>query len=286
VPIRQLAAAASRVGEGDLAARSGVDTADEVGDLARRFDEMVQRLQANQRSLEQAHEMMVRTERLAVLGQVTSGVAHEIGNPLHAARQFVEALRDRPERADRYLALIDEALQRIDKVIGQMLGYSRERRLERRPTDLNEVVLRSADFVGYDQRSHDVEIDLQLGQGLPRIDVDPDAMGQVVVNLMVNALDAVGGQGRIEVRTDVIRNGAPRPTVLLRVSDDGPGISPETARHIFDPFFTTKDAGKGTGLGLSVSQELVSVQGGSIRLTSGEQGGASFEVRLPAMEDR
>jgi len=284
VPLRRLAQAATRVGEGDLDARSGVRSFDEVGDLAARFDEMVERLEADQARLQQAHQMMIRTERLAMVGKVSSGVAHEIGNPLHAARQFVEGLRENPEQSERYIALIEEALRRIYKVIGQMLGFSRERQLEPRSTDINDVVSRAADFLSYDKRIRDTVLEVTLEADLPLVHVDPDAMGQVVANLLVNALDAVEGGGHIHLSTAAHTNGGPAPCVVVSVGDDGPGVPEKVAEHIFDPFFTTKEAGRGTGLGLSVSQELLSVQGGRLELKTQAGGGASFEVWLPAAE--
>ena len=286
VPLRRLTHAATLVGEGDLDVRSGVRSHDEVGDLAARFDEMVERLAADQDRLQQAHQMLIRTERLAMVGKVSSGVAHEIGNPLHAARQFVEALRDNPGQSERYIALLEEALRRIDKVIDQMLGFSRERQLEPQPTDLNDVVTRAADFLSYDKRIRDTVLEVTLAPDLPPVHVDPDAMGQVVANLLVNALDAVEGGGHILISTQARTNGGDAPYAVVSVGDDGPGVPEELSDQIFDPFFTTKGAGQGTGLGLSVSQELLSVQGGRIELKTHAGGGASFEVWLPAAEAR
>lgn len=115
--------------------------------------------------------------------------------------------------------------------------------------------------------------------------VDPDALNQVLINLMVNALDAVGRDGRIRITTAVHRNGGGAPSVVVGVTDDGPGIPAEMRERIFEPFYTTKDAGEGTGLGLSVSQELLEVQHGRLVLRSDPGEGATFEVRLPAAEE-
>lgn len=284
-PLRRLADAASRVGKGDLSARSGVDSGDEVGDLAARFDEMVERLADGQARLELAHRQMVRTERLAVAGQVASGVAHEIGNPLHAARQFSEALRDNPGDRERYLPLIDEALGRIDKVISQMLGFSAERTLDPRSTDVDEVVRGALDFVRYDPRSRDVLLEAAPSDRPATAIVDPDALSQVLINLVVNALDAVGGEGRIRVATEVREDGGERSSVVVAVADDGPGIPAHLRERIFEPFYTTKDVGQGTGLGLSVSQELLAVQGGQLVLRSEPGEGSTFEVWLPTVEE-
>ncbi len=283
-PLRRLADAASRVGTGDLSVRSGVDSDDEVGDLAVRFDEMIERLRDNQSRLELAHRQMVRTERLAVAGQVASGVAHEIGNPLHAARQFAEALKDNPNAQERYLPLVDEALGRIDKVISQMLGFSSERTLDPRPTDVNEVVRSALDFVRYDPRSREVRLESDRVAGGAMAFVDPDVLNQVLINLMVNALDAVGRDGRIRVSTATQGGEGDESFVVVAVSDDGPGIPAELRERIFEPFYTTKEVGEGTGLGLSVSQELLEVQRGRLALRSGAGEGATFEVWLPTRE--
>ncbi len=280
-PARQLTMAASRVAAGDLEVRSGVRTEDELGDLAEQFDEMVRRLRESHNKLNEAHHMVVRAERLAVVGQVASGIAHEIGNPLHAARQFIEALVDNPAAHRRYLPLAQEALDRIDNVISEMLGFTRERSLRPRAVDVNDAVSRALDFLRYDQRSRNVTLLKDLVDDLPDALVDPGALNQVLINLVVNSLDALDGQGTITIQTAPAVNGDGGRRVLVRIRDDGPGIDTGSVERVFDPFFTTKEPGMGTGLGLSVSQQMMVVQGARLDYVEPEGPGACFEIMLP-----
>jgi C4-dicarboxylate-specific signal transduction histidine kinase len=140
----------------------------------------------------------------------------------------------------------------------------------------------------YDHRTRQVELIAEVEPELPQVLVDPSAMQQVLVNLMVNALDALsdlGSEGRVILSATRNPDTAGGPSVLFRVTDNGPGVPKDIAARLFDPFFTTKNPGRGTGLGLSVSQELLAAMGGGIELHSAANGGASFELRLPAQED-
>ncbi len=283
-PVRQLTVAAANVASGRLDVRSGVVSRDEIGDLAEQFDDMVAKLETSQSRLRDAHKMMVRTERLAVVGQVASGIAHEIGNPLHAARQFVDALSENPDAHGRYLPLTREALDRIDNVISEMLGFTRERSLRPRAMEVNAVVTKAVDFLKFDQRCRSVELEQDLVESPPPVHLDPESIGQVVVNLVVNSLDALEGDGRVVVKTAVRSNGDARQHVVVTVQDDGPGIAPQAVDRIFEPFYTTKDPGAGTGLGLAVSQRIVTVQGGRLEYVESPGAGATFEIWLPAEE--
>jgi two-component system, NtrC family, sensor kinase len=283
-PLRALAAATDQVGTDQPVQIPPVRRGDELGQLAQAFEDMVRRLEQKQAQIDAANRMVVQAERMAVVGQLAAGVAHEIGNPLHAGRQFLEGLEDDPSQAERYLGLLNQALGRIDKVIGQLLSYSSERSLELEPTPVEEVIRQAIDFMRYDQRVRAVEIEPRIEPHLPMAVVDPSVMQQVLVNLLVNALDALDGIGHIDISAELVTHDG-GPMVLLAVEDSGPGVPADVAEHLFDPFFTTKDPGKGTGLGLSVSQELVAAQGGSLRYRPSEDGGARFEILLPAQEE-
>ena len=283
-PLRALAAATDQVGTDQPVQVPPVRRGDELGQLAQAFEDMVRRLDQKQAQIDAANRLVVQAERMAVVGQLSAGVAHEIGNPLHAGRQFLEGLKDNPAQGERYLGLLDQALARIDKVIGQLLSYSSERSLEIEPTLAEEVIQQAIDFMRYDHRVRAVEIEPRVEPHLPMVLVDAGVMQQVLVNLLVNALDALDGAGHIEISAELAKRDD-RAVVLLAVEDSGPGVPTEVAEHLFDPFFTTKDPGKGTGLGLSVSQELVVAQGGSLRYRPAADGGARFEILLPTQEE-
>jgi two-component system NtrC family sensor kinase len=281
-PIRALVEATSQVGTEQPVTIPAIKRGDELGRLAQAFEEMVRRLDQKQAQIDMANRMVVQAERMAVVGQLAAGVAHEIGNPLHAGRQFLEGLKQDPQQSERYIDLLDQALARIDRVIGQLLSYSAERQLSLEPTAAEQVIHQAVDFMRYDHRVRDIEIETHIQAELPKVMLDPSTMQQVLVNLIVNALDALEGEGRIDLSVSQEEGATGR--VLFAVEDSGPGIPPEIAPQLFDPFFTTKAPGKGTGLGLSVSQELVAAQGGELRYRPREQGGARFEILMPFAE--
>jgi two-component system NtrC family sensor kinase len=287
-PLRALAEAADRVGTEQAVELPTIPPGDELGSLAQAMEAMLERLDQKQAQIDAANRLVVQAERMAVVGQLAAGVAHEIGNPLHAAKQFLTGLEERPEEAARYRDLLNQALDRMDKVISQLLSYSAERRMEILPTTPEEMIHQAIDFMRYDHRTRQVELVAEVEPELPQVLVDPSAMQQVLVNLMVNALDALsdlGSEGRVILSATRNPDTAGGPSVLFRVTDNGPGVPKDIAARLFDPFFTTKNPGRGTGLGLSVSQELLAAMGGGIELHSAANGGASFELRLPAQED-
>jgi len=283
-PLRALAKATEQVGTDQAVEIPPVRPGDELGQLAESFQHMVERLEHKQKQIDAANRLVVQAERMAVVGQLSAGVAHEIGNPLHAARQFLVGLREDPSQAERYTDLLDQALGRIDRVIGQLLSYSAERSLDLAPIDAGEVIHQAIDFMRYDHRVRAIELEAQVADDLPPVVLDAAVFQQVLVNLLVNALDALDGAGHITLSAELADNGGDRPMVLFAVEDTGPGVPAEVAPHLFDAFFTTKEPGKGTGLGLSVSQELVAAQGGQLRYRPGDDGGARFEILLPTQE--
>ncbi len=283
-PLRALASSTRAVGTDQPVVIPEVHRGDEIGQLAQAFEDMVRRLEQKQAQVDTANRMVVQAERMAVVGQLAAGVAHEIGNPLHAGRQFLEGLKENPEQAERYVGLLDQAMERIDKVIGQLLSYSAERKLELEPCSAEAVIQQTLDFMRYDHRIRDVRIETLIEADLPLALMDASAAQQVLVNLLVNALDSLDGQGSIDLSATHHRDASGREGVLVAVADSGPGVPTEIVPRLFDPFFTTKDPGRGTGLGLSVSQELVAAMGGTLRYTPSPEGGARFEILLRTQE--
>ncbi len=283
-PLRKLAAAIRTVGTDQPVPQPAQRRRDEIGQLARAFAAMLERLEQKQAQVDAANRLVVQAERMAVVGQLASGVAHEIGNPLHAGRQFLSSLREDPDQHARYVDLLDQALGRIDRVISQLLSYAGERALEPVLGDPAELVRQTIDFMRYDHRIRTIDVELDLPADLPMALLDPSTVQQVLVNLAVNALDAMAGAGTLTIRGRAVEHQG-RAMVSLTVADDGPGVPAEIAERLFDPFFTTKEPGKGTGLGLSVSQELMAAQGGFLRHLPGEGPWATFEILLPVRED-
>jgi signal transduction histidine kinase len=273
-PVRSLQHAAQRVADGDLSATAETRGPGELADLAIAFDRMTAALRAGRESL-------VRSQRLAGVGSLAAGVAHEIGNPLAAVRGYVEMLLSKGDKPldpalekDMLERVLAETL-RIHRIVKELLVYSREPqgKEEAVPVDVRKVVDAAASLVRAQGRARDLAIEIDLPAGLPAVLGSEGPLVQVLLNLLLNATDAA--KERIDV-TAVARG----ERVILAVSDDGPGVPEAQRAQIFDPFFTTKDPGEGTGLGLSVSVSIVESLGGTLRLAESPHG-ARFEIDLP-----
>jgi len=283
-PIRELTRSIKEVGKGDFSIRTDIDTGDEIGDLAGQFNAMTVRLGQWEAKLAEAQKLLLRSERLATIGKIASGVVHEIGNPLHAARQISRALAEHPDRMDAYLPLIQEGLERIHRVIHQLSDYARERRISPREIDLHDVIHGSVRFLEPEARRRNIEMLFSPDSPVHRVHGDPDALGQVFTNVIINSIEAIEGSGTIRLRTFRVPGGHGRPDrVVVSIEDDGPGIPGEIHEEIFDPFFSTKEPGHGTGLGLSICQDIISLHGGSIEVRSEAGSGATFLIHLPGL---
>lgn len=232
-------------------------------------------------ALAEAREAWIRSERLAALGRLASGVAHEVGNPLGAIAGFAELARGRlgPDHAEveDLLARIADEAARIDRLVRDMLDFGRPAEPVCLPMAIRPAVESALRLARVQPRFRNVEAVLELPPDLPPVVADEGRLAQVLLNLLLNAGDAMGGRGR--VRIDACRQGQ---RVQVRVSDEGTGIPPEHLTHVFDPFFTTKAPGTGTGLGLAVSHRLMETMGGQIEACNAPTGGAVFQLWLPA----
>jgi signal transduction histidine kinase/CheY-like chemotaxis protein len=248
-----------------------------AGDLEKQVAERTKQLQAQGEALHQA-------EKVAVMGQLLAGVAHELNNPLTTITGYTGLLQRRAEAgsaAESSLSKIAAAAERCARIVRNFLALARQYPPERQQVWLNTVVEDAADLVGYALRVDSVELRLQLSPAVPRMWADPHQLQQVVINLLTNAHQAVRHTPpprwvTITTRYDVAGN-----RLSFEVGDSGPGVPPEIRSHIFDPFFTTKPPGEGTGLGLSLCQGIVEAHGGSIRIQSAGSQGATFVVELP-----
>ena len=226
---------------------------------------------------------LIQSEKLAAVGQLVSGVAHELNNPLTSIAGLSEFLLEQKEisKKDRgHLKVIHEQAQRAGRIVGNLLTFARKEPAERSPVDLNDVIQRTLQLMEYDLKIKDVEVQRDLRPALPNVVGDRHSLQQVVLNLLTNAAQAVAEN----------RPGLPRiitvstwsdDLVHLRVADTGPGINDVVAQNVFTPFFTTKEPGKGTGLGLSITYTIVENHGGRITVERPSTGGAAFRVDLP-----
>ena len=233
-------------------------------------------------------ERMLRASRLADIGQLAAGVAHEINTPLASIALRAESLlklADDPRLAavdafknfPRYLKTIDEEIFRCKRIIGSLLDFSRARKPEVRESDLNALAERAAELVGHQMKLKQVTLSVRLDPGLPRVPADEGQLRQALLALLMNALDATPSGGHVEIET---RREGP-DAVALAVADSGVGIPPENLDKIFSPFFTTKPLGQGTGLGLAICHGIVASHGGEIRVESEVDKGTRLSLVLP-----
>lgn len=301
-PVERVTQAAERLAGGS-AVRAPVGGAAEVARLAGAFNDMAAQLRAERLALEErlreledttaslqaAQDQVLRTARLASVGRLSAGVAHEIGNPLSAILGLIELVREEElphEEREELLSRIQSETERIHQIIRDLLDFARPSGADgdgegdaAAQADPIEVVDDAVRLVEPQKDLRNVHLERRFADGVPPVRGSADRLTQVVLNLLLNAADAIDGEGTlwIEVRPDP---DAPEH-VLLAVQDTGPGVAPDVRAHLFEPFVTTKPAGKGTGLGLAVCHTLVERLGGTISLADPPEGGARFEVRLP-----
>ncbi len=295
-PILALQGGTRRIAEGDFGSTVEIDASRELQDLSEaltqmslsladyraRTAEQVERLRSANAELRAAQEALVRSERLAGVGRLAAGLAHEVGNPLAAVLGYMELLAsglDDPELEDDLVRRSRRELERIHGVIRQLLDYARPGPGEARPVDLGEVVREAVSTVTLQPAFRGVELDVAIEAALPPVRAEADKLHQVLVNLLLNAGDALPAGGSRVVRVVVA---AEPGAVVVRCQDSGHGFDPISLDRAFEPFFTTRDVGEGTGLGLATCLQVVEQAGGTMWLQNRAGGGAEVGFRLPA----
>ena len=301
-PIMLLSDGMKKVSEGDLDHHIEINTRDEMGMIARTFNQMTQELKADRQKLEnwareleeevnrkteeirRGQEQLFHAEKLASLGRMAAGVAHEINSPLTGIVTFAHLLLKRipPEnKMDREdLEVIIEQAERCSKIIKGLLGFSRAIPSEKTEIDINATIRQTIDIIRNQAKFHNVKIHLDLDPELPRVRGDASQLQQVYMNLMINAADAMNDRGEVHIATREVNDNG-KSFVEIEFTDTGPGIPEEYLGKLFEPFFTTKPVGKGTGLGLAVSHGIIKKHGGYIRVKSTPGKGTSFYLRIP-----
>jgi len=280
-PILNLNQTMKKAGEGNLTVRAPTRRGDEVAELADVFNRMMDELEAARGREELQRAQLAHTEKMAAVGTLAAGVAHEVNNPLAGVLASIENMRENPDdeaMRDRYLLLIADGLKRIERTVANLLNFARPREIRLEPTSVNHNLRHVVELVGYQLRAAGVEVKIDLDTNPAVVEADHFQMEQLFLNLVLNALDAMRDGGTLYLRTRV-RGGK----VIAEVRDTGHGIPAEIRDRIFDPFFTTRDIGEGTGLGLAVSGSIVAAHGGHIELETSVGKGTTFRVIMAAM---
>lgn len=278
-PMIELQEKITQVGQGDLGVTVGfADRNDEIGDLGRNFNLMVEQLRSNREEIDRLHRtQMSRAEHLSTLGELATGLAHEIRNPLAGIAGVVEIIaRDLPPTSPARAVVKDvrHEISQINRIITDLLDTARPRLPQVRTADLNTTVEHSVMLARQQALSKPISIEFFKNPGLPDIPHDGDQIHQVLLNLLLNAIQAIDGSGVIKVELDEVG-----PHVAVRVTDSGRGIPADTLPDIFKPFYTTK--GNGTGLGLSLAKRIVEEHQGTIEVISTVGKGTQMTVYLP-----
>jgi signal transduction histidine kinase len=299
-PLSELAQGARAIGQGEFATRFTSERHDEIGALARAFNEMAESLFLNREALteknsalhaaneelSQVQSQLIRSERLAAIGQLAAGVSHEIDNPIGIILGYAELLKDDlqydEQRCADLQAIIDEC-HRCRRITGGLLGFARIQSDSRENIDLSTLISATVESLQPQKLFREVTFKLEnLRPQSPVIVIgDDDRLRQVLVNLLLNAAQAMQGRGEITMTL-----GDQAESVSLTVVDSGPGVPAELNEQIFEPFFSTKASGEGTGLGLSLCRRLIEEHDGQLYLEPSPVGGARFKLILPAIKEK
>ena len=286
-PINRLIQASVNVSEGNLSPDIGPVSKSDFGVLQKKFQEMMTALQQREeRQKEESETRLIQSQKQASVGRLAAGVAHEINNPLTAVLTYTHlTLRrnDLPETVRADLENVSIQTERVRKIVKGLLDFARQTRPETETIHLNELVEDCVRLMENQALVRGVSLEFSGKADLPEVTVDRNQIQSVIINMMINALDATQADGSITVSTDMSLSES--PGVEISVADTGCGIAATDMERLFDPFFTTKEVGKGTGLGLSVSAGIIERHGGSITVRSTVGAGSIFTVWLPVQNN-
>ena len=254
---------------------------DELDDVNDSFILFCNRLKKSQNELIKARNQAHLSEKMASLGILTAGIAHEVNNPLGGMLNCVKSIRENPDDkklTERYLPLIDKGLKQIELTMRQLLNFGRTEPLTLREVDLNVLIKECMELLSFQHK--DIQFNIKVSTSTSPL-LDAEALKQIIINIGLNSIQAMPGGGSLTIKCKRVEN-----ELTLLFQDSGIGIASEHLPHIFDPFFTTKDVGEGTGLGLAVTFSLVQRMGGGISVESIEGEGTVFTINLPITEQQ
>jgi two-component system NtrC family sensor kinase len=276
-PIKRLAAATERIADGDLEQEIPVNSSDEMGMLTLSFNRMME-------NLKKMRDELVRSEKLIAMGKLSAGVAHEIRNPLNAMKGAIVYLRRRRPEDElilEYTQLILEEVERLNRFVTEFLSYACQPPPRMTPEDLNDLIRKAIALFEEELREKEIILVKDLDPDLPMLPMDSSQIGQVLANLLINAMDAMPEGGTLEIKTRTFRGTESQDSpgrVVMTMRDNGFGISKDDLKGIFDPFFSTKE--NGAGLGLPISLRIVENHGGAFTIESREGEGTTLTLEL------
>jgi two-component system, NtrC family, sensor kinase len=297
-PIEKLVVQARRVGQGDLSSRLALPQKDEIGELAREMNAMCDQLEKAQARIKEEADARLRVleqlrhaDRLMTVGKLASGIAHELGTPLNVVSgraKLIAAGKVHGEQIGESASIIAQQADRMTRIIRQLLDFARRRGVNRTTVELEQIVRHASTILDVLAKKCSVDITISARSALPKVELDPVPIEQVITNVVINGIQSMPEGGRLAIELSAgdflpppEHGGGEGAYVRLDVRDEGAGIARDDLPRIFEPFFTTKDVGEGTGLGLSVAYGIVRDHGGWIAVASEPGQGATFSVYLP-----
>ncbi|MEP6901494.1 MAG: ATP-binding protein [Actinomycetota bacterium] len=279
-PLQRITLAAVQVTEGGYGTEVDLRKSnDEIGLLADSFNEMSRKMANDIEQLQKLSEQLIRTEKLAAMGTLAAGVAHEVNNPLASISSLIQMMQAKNNldiKTSENLKLISTQIQRITQVTKDMMDFARVRPAAKSLVDVNDLIEKSLRLASFDKSFQKLQITKHFAENLPKVFADGDQLQQVFLNLFLNARDALPRGGELLIITD-----SEYSEMRIEITDNGIGIKSDDIQKIFDPFFTTKPAGKGTGLGLAVCYGIITAHGGKIEAFTNESNGTTFYIGLP-----
>ncbi len=286
--VRQLQMRAKEIAGGNYGSLIKTDRQDEIGLLVESVNSMAASLENRERKIEEFNRRLTEQEKMFTIGSFAAGLAHEVGNPIQALMALNFKALDSLQGSDEHkveetvetLSMIAEQIERLSNIVSEVREYAHPASLEKSLTSINDVIVNTMHFMRFDQRLKHITMRLDLDKDIPAVPIVGDHIAQVLINLFINAADAVDQEtGEIVVSSEYEAG-----DVLIVISDNGHGMSSEAMSHAFEPFFTTKSKGKGTGLGLAVCKDIIEEHGGHMKISSVIGHGTSLTIWLPVDE--
>ncbi len=279
-PLQRITLAAVRVTDGEYGTEVNMrNSNDEIGLLSQSFNEMSRKMAADIEQLRHLNEQLVRTEKLAAMGTLSAGVAHEINNPLASISSLIQMIQKNGEldkQSGEKLELIQTQIRRITQVTKDMMDFARVRPAARTEVNINKIIEKSLRLASFDKSFQKLTLEQNIDNEIGCVFADTDQLQQVFLNLFLNARDAMPDGGKLSITTKQDSN-----TIKIEIIDTGSGIGKEDTEKIFDPFYTTKSPGSGTGLGLAVCYGIITAHHGTIEARSISGKGSIFSISLP-----
>jgi signal transduction histidine kinase len=284
-PLQKLVEGTKHISRGDFSLKIDIESQDEIGNLARSFNEIRRQLQLLQKRMEDATKRLIQVEKLASIGHISTGIAHEIRNPLTSVKLNIQKLSEK-ENLDEFdllnLEISQEGIAQIEKFIKELLNYARVSELNLDSFSMEQIIDGSIKMIADSLELKNVTLEKKYAPDLPQVRVDADKVRQVILNILRNCLEAVdvGGQIWISVSLNTLASG---PRLMVEISDNGKGVPQKDWENVFEPFYTTKASG--IGLGLAIARKIIEQHQGAIRVKSRDGQGSCFEILFPYESD-